>query len=94
MKSMKAWQAELAEPFPAGSRPMQGGLGRSLRLRSAMEVLPIEDRRLLLEALAEFTRPMTPRELEEALLRTGLPRGDRRKLVLALKPLQIVMVAA
>jgi hypothetical protein len=93
-KSPKAWLAELAEPLPVSCRPMKGGLGRELRFRAAIESVPQHERRELLEALSEVTRPMTARELDEALLRSGLPRADRRRLVNALKGLAIVMIGS
>ena len=87
-----AWSAESRNVVPTGSRPMLGGLGRELRVRRALEVLPLGERRDLLAALDEVMRPMNPRELEEALMITGLSRGDRRRLVKALKPFAVLMV--
>lgn len=72
---------------------MRGALGREGRVRSAMEAVPLLERRELAAALDELTRPMTARELDDALLATGLSRTDRRRLTLALKGFAIVMVA-
>ena len=88
-----AWQTQADQILPASSRPMQGGLGRLARMRAAVEALHPLDRKLLLQALDEATRPMTPRELEEALMVTGLARTDRKRLVAALKQFPIVMVS-
>lgn len=88
-----AWLAEHSEVFPLGSRPQREGLGRMTRLRAAMEILAMPDRQLLLEALDEISRPMTAREIDQALLATGLSRGDRKRLTLALKNFPIMLVA-
>lgn len=71
---------------------MMGGLGRELRVRRALEVLPLAERRELVDALDEVMQPMDARSLEEALMATGLSRGDRKRLVTALKPFALLMV--
>nr|WP_167381944.1 hypothetical protein [Novosphingobium panipatense] len=43
--------------------------------------------------LDELTRPMTAREVDQALLASGLSRADRKRMVNALKGLSILMVA-
>lgn len=87
-----AWSAEARNVVPTGSRPMLGGLGRELRVRRAFEVLPLAERRDLLAALDEVMQPMSSRELDEALMATGLSRADRKRLVRALKPFALLMV--
>lgn len=87
------WSAQARNVLPSSAKPMLGALGREMRVRSAMEVLPVAERRELASALDEVTRPMTARELDDALLATGLSRGDRRRLTLALKGFAILMVA-
>lgn len=86
------WQADARETFPFSSSPMVGGLGRNSRFRAALEVLSSPDRQLVLAALDEVSRPMTPKEIEQGLLATGLPRSDRKRLTLALKHFPIVIV--
>lgn len=88
-----AWRAQAYDPLPSSSRPMREGLGRLARMRSALELLPIADRRELLDALDEISRPMTAREIDQALIATGLSRGDRKRLTTALKDFPILMVA-
>lgn len=88
-----AWQAQANELMAASTTPMRGGAGRMTRVRAAMEVLNLPDRRLLLEALDEISRPMTAREIDEALIATGLTRTDRKRLVAALKSFPIMLVA-
>lgn len=90
---MEAWKKENAEPLTVAAPPMKGGMGRALRLTAALDALSPPDRLLILGALDEITRPMTAREIEDALYRTGLSRGERRKLVLALKPFKILVLA-
>ena len=92
-KQKPAWLAEQSEVIPLGSRPQREGLGRLTRLRAAVEILPAPDRKLLLEALDEISRPMNAREIDQALLATGLPRIDRKRLTLALKNFPIMLVA-
>lgn len=87
-----AWSAEARNVVPTGSRPMLGGLGRELRVRRALEVLPLAERRELAAALDEVMRPMDARALDEALMVSGLSRGDRKRLVTALKPFALLMV--
>lgn len=87
-----AWSAETRNVVPTGSRPMIGGLGRELRVRRALEVLPLAERRDLLAALDEVMQPMSARALDEALMATGLSRADRKRLVAALKPFALLMV--
>lgn len=87
------WKAQAHNILPSSSRPMVGGLGRSIRVRSALESLRLQERRELAVVLDEIMRPMSAREIEEALMATGLSRGDRRRLVLALKGFSILMVA-
>ena len=87
-----AWSAETRNVVPTGSRPMMGGLGRELRVRRALEVLPLAERRDLLAALDEVMQPMSARALDEALMATGLSRADRKRLVAALKPFALLMV--
>lgn len=88
-----AWRAEARAPLPASSAPMRGALGRDLRVRAALEILTPADRRQVTAALDELTRPLTPREIDDALIATGLSRGDRRRLTLALKGFAIILVA-
>ena len=87
------WSSQARDVLPASSAPMRGALGRERRVRSALEALPARERRELAEALDEVTRPMNPRELDDALLATGLSRGDRKRLTRALKTFPIIMVA-
>lgn len=89
----QAWKAEAKAVLRPGSAPMLGGLGRDLRVRAALELLPLAERRELLAALDEVTRPMTGREVEDALLATGLSRGDRRRLKNALSGFRVLLVA-
>ena len=88
-----AWKAQASDVLPASSQPMLGALGREARVRSALESLRVHERRELAQALDEITRPMTAREIDDALLATGLSRADRRRLTLALKSFAIVMIA-
>ena len=53
----------------------------------------MQERRELAAVLEELTRPLNPRELDDALMVTGLSRGDRKKLTKALKGFPIIMVA-
>lgn len=87
-----SWSAQARNMLPASSRPMLGGLGRESRVRAALEVLPVHERRELAAALDEVMRPMTSRELDEALIATGLTRGDRKRLVAALQGFALLMV--
>lgn len=87
-----AWLAEHSEVIPLGSRPQREGLGRMTRLRAAMEILPLPDRKLLLQSLDEISRPMNAREIDQALLATRLSRGDRKRLTLALKNFSIMLL--
>lgn len=88
-----SWSAQTRQVLPSSSGPMLGGLGRETRVRSALEALPAGERRDLAAALDEIMRPMTPRELDQALIATGLSRGDRKRLVGALKGFSILLVA-
>ncbi len=87
------WQSQARHVLPDSSQPMRGALGREPRVRSAMEALPDRERRELAEVLDELTRPLNPRELDDALIATGLSRGDRKRLTKALKGFPIIMVA-
>lgn len=87
-----AWKAESRNVVSTGSRPMLGGLGRELRVRRALEVLPVVERRELATALDEVMQPMSARALDEALMASGLSRADRKRLVTALKPFALLMV--
>lgn len=87
-----SWSAEARNVMPTGSRPMLGGLGRELRVRRALEVVPLAERRELVAALDEVMQPLSARALDEALLATGLSRSDRKRLVAALKPFALLMV--
>lgn len=88
-----AWLAQARELMAASTTPMRGGAGRLTRVRAAIEVLHSLDRKLFLEALDEMSRPMTAREIDEALIATGLPRTDRKRLVKALKDFPIMLIA-
>lgn len=88
-----AWQAQANELMAASTTPMRGGAGRMTRVRAAVEVLHPLDRKLFLDALDELSRPMTAREIDEALIATGLTRTDRKRLVAALKSFPIMLVA-
>ena len=88
-----AWLAQANELMAASTTPMRGGAGRLTRMRAALDVLNLPDRKLLLEALDEISRPMTAREIDEALIATGLTRTDRKRLVAALKHFPIMLVA-
>ena len=88
-----AYQVEARAVLPQSSAPMRGALGRDLRVRRALEALPLTERRDLAVALDELTRPMVPREIDDALLATGLPRADRKRLTKALKGFSILMVS-
>jgi len=88
-----AWKSQARDILPPSSAPMRGALGREGRVRSALEALPARERRELAEVLDEVTRPMNARELDDALLATGLSRGDRKRLTRALKGFPIIMVA-
>ena len=88
-----AWLAQANELMAASTTPMRRGAGRLTRMRAALEVLNLPDRKLLLEALDEISRPMTAREIDEALIVTGLTRTDRKRLVAALKDFPIMLVA-
>ena len=87
------WKSQARHVLPESSAPMLGGLGREPRVRSALEALPLRERRELAEVLAEISRPMTAREIDDALIATGLSRGDRKRLTKALKGFAIIMVA-
>ena len=69
------------------------GAGRVTRMRAAIEVLHPLDRKLFLEALDEISRQMTSREIDEALIPSGLTRTDRKRLVAALKDFPIMLVS-
>jgi|GEM_PF-6325509 hypothetical protein len=88
------WKSQTRHVLPESSPPMMGALGREPRVRAALEALPLHERRELATVLAELTRPLNPRELDDALMVTGLSRGDRKKLTKALKGFPIIMVAA
>lgn len=88
-----SWKAQAREVLPASSKPMLGTLGREPRMRAALETLRLAERRELAQALDEVMRPMTAREIDDALLATGLSRTDRRRLTLALKSFAILMIA-
>lgn len=92
-EALPAWLAQSNELLPANSTPMLGGAGRLTRLRAAIEVLHPLDRKLLLEALDELSRPMTAREIDQALVPAELTRAQRKRLVLALKHFPIMLVA-
>jgi hypothetical protein len=79
--------------FSVGAKAAASGAGRAARLASALALLPIEDRQLVLAALDETTRPMSARELEKALMQTDLNCTHRKAVVAALKPFAILMVA-
>lgn len=52
-------------------------------------------RRLVLQILDELSRPMSRREIEDALLAAGgFTRSERRRLAQALKPLPIIAIGA
>lgn len=87
-----AWKTQARDILPASSRPMLGGLGREGRIRAAFETLRLHERRELAKALDEVMRPMSVRELDEAMLATGLTRSDRKRLLAALKPFSLLMV--
>lgn len=88
-----AWKAQAHDPLPTGSHQMQGGAGRLARMRSALEVLSMADRRELLDALDELMRPMTAREIEHALAATALSKTERAVVAGALKKHPILMIA-
>lgn len=88
-----AWLAQAHEMMAASTTPMRGGAGRLTRMRAALEVLNPMDRKLLLEALDEISRPMTAREIDEALIPTGLSRSERKPLVASLKRFPIMLIA-
>ena len=87
------WKSQARNVLPESSAPMRGALGREQRVRSALEALPTRERRELAETLDEVSRPMNARELDDALLATGLSRGDRKRLTKALKGFAVIMVA-
>ncbi len=91
--SIPAWKGQAFDLYPSGSKPMREGLGRMARVRSALETMPSADRQEVLAMLDELTRPMTAREVDQALLASGLSRADRKRMVNALKGLSILMVA-
>ena len=66
---------------------------RMQRFAIAVQALPLSERRNLLGALDEITRPMTPRELERALQSTRLSCDQRKAVVAALKRFPIIMLA-
>lgn len=88
-----AWRAQANELMAASTTPMRGGAGRVTRMRAAIEVLHPLDRKLFLEALDEISREMTPREIDQALIPSGLTRTDRKRLVAALKDFPIMLVS-
>lgn len=49
-------------------------------------------RRRVLELLDEMSAPMDPRSIEKALRQSGLTRGQSRKIVRALKTVQIIAI--
>lgn len=71
-----------------------GALGRQERFAAAIDRLPETNREEMIALLDEVTRAMTPRDLDEALLPTGLSRNNRKILVKALKGFNIIMVAS
>ena len=91
--SNAAWRAQANELMAASTTPMRGGAGRVTRMRAAIEVLHPLDRKLFLEALDEISRQMTPREIDQALIPSGLTRTDRKRLVAALKDFPIMLVS-
>lgn len=88
-----AWRAQAFDVLPASSRQMQGGLGRLSRMRSALELLSLADRRELLAALDELMRPMNVREIEHALTAAGLSKSEKAVVAGALKRLTILMIS-
>lgn len=55
---------------------------------------PYKVRKRVLELLDEMSRPMSRREIEEALYPSGLSRSERRRLANALKVLPIIAIGA
>ena len=84
---------ETNEFFRVGAKAAGSGAGRAARFASALALLPLEDRNLMLAALDEITRPMTARELEKALMQTDLGMTHRKAVVAALKGFDIVLVS-
>ena len=89
-ESMRA--DEVAMFDQVGAKAGNSGAGRGARIAAALLQLLPEDRRLVLSAIDETTRPMTARELEKALMQTKLGCSHRKAVVAALKRFDIVMV--
>lgn len=88
-----AWQEEADQIFKVGAKAQGSGAGRASRFAQALELLPLEDRKIILSALDEITRPMDAREIEKALMITDLSMNDRKRVVAALKPYRLVLVS-
>jgi len=74
-------------------KPDLPGANRKARMHQLLAALPTTERDSVLCELEALTEAMTPREIENALLISGLSRSNRRKLVGALKGFQILMVS-
>lgn len=61
-------------------------------IQEKIDALPVEAKKLLLEALDELSRPLTIRELDVAFAKTGVSRSVRRKTYQALKGVDIIAV--
>ena len=57
-----------------------------------LEGHPSHVRQLVLELLDEMTSPLHPSEIEGALFEAGFSRGERRRMVQALKRLPIIAI--
>jgi hypothetical protein len=57
-----------------------------------LKAAPPEVRRAVLELLDEISAPMTAREIEQALCRSGFPRSKARPIVNILKRLPIIAI--
>ena len=66
--------------------------GPNLNIGDRLEGESRRVRMRVLELLDEMSEPMDPRSIEKALRRSGLSRGQSRKIVRALKPVTIIAV--
>jgi len=92
LAKVPGWRIEATEIASLGAKAAASGAGRAARLAQAIQLLPADDATELLRAIEEVTRPMSPREIEKALLQTDLDYRARRAAVAALKSFHLVLV--
>lgn len=92
MIQQSPWLTEAQAKARVGEKAYNSGAGRLGRFAAALRLLPSQDRRMLIDALAEMWRPMSDRELEKALMLTDLSMSDRKRIVASLKGFSIMVV--